>query len=396
MQVSTETPTIQFDRQIEWRNPDPPYAVFRFPYHLRTGGESWQELQARLAQLQADRFFLISETGLPASLKELVGEQIGMVQMPWLPLTFERGEENKNLTTVNRLIDDAIKAGATRASVIVALGGGLAGNVSGLLAGTLFRGIRFVHIPTTLLAASDSVLSLKQGVNSTFGKNHVGLYAAPAFVWANLDFLQTLPKDETRAALCELIKNILALCPEYLDEVFDALRVNAQYTSEQVARFVEICLEAKCSVMAEDALEKHRASLLEYGHTLGHAFELAVPGLLTHGLAVGLGMIVEATIAHLLGLLSAEDLEVHYRLLRANGALTSIPAHQGFSTERIFTFLEKDNKRGIRPREAGEERGGYDMVLLRGLGRPNVTPDGSVLTRVERSVIEAALAACRY
>ena len=395
MQVSTETPTVQFDRKIEWRNPDPPYAVFSFPYHLRMGAESWQELQTRLARLQADRFFLISETGLPTSLREQVGEQISMVKLPYLPLTFERGEENKNLTTVNRLVNEAIEAGATKASVVVALGGGLAGNVAGLLAGTLFRGIRFIHIPTTLLAASDSVLSLKQGVNSNFGKNHVGLYAAPAFVWANLDFLQTLPKDETRAALCELIKNILTICPKYLDEVFDTLRVNARYTPEQIARFVEICLEAKCSVMAEDALEKHHAILLEYGHTLGHAFELAVPGLLTHGLAVGLGMVVEATIARLLGLLSAEDLETHYHLLRANGALTSIPAHDGFSTERLFTFLEKDNKRGIRYREAGAEDGHFDMVLLRGLGRPNLSSDGSVLTRVDRSVIEAALAACR-
>jgi 3-dehydroquinate synthetase len=396
MHIPIETPTIQFDRQIEWRNPDPPHAVFRFPYYLRTGAESWQELQTLLAQLQADCFFLVSETGLPASLREMVGEQVGLVKRPCLPLTFERGEEHKNLATVNRLINDAIEAGASKASVIVALGGGLAGNIAGLLAGTLFRGVHFVHIPTTLLAASDSVLSLKQGVNSTFGKNHVGIYAAPAFVWANLDVLQTLPKDETRAALCELIKNVLTICPEYLDEVFDALRVNARYAPEQIARFITICLEAKCSVMAEDALEKHRAILLEYGHTLGHAFELAVPGLLTHGLAVGLGMVVEATIARMLGLLSEEDLEVHYHLLRANGALTSIPAHQGFSTERIFTFLEKDNKRGIRYRGAGEEREGYDMVLLRGLGRPNLSPDGSVLTRVERSVIEAALAACRY
>ncbi|HLG77699.1 MAG TPA: 2-deoxy-scyllo-inosose synthase [Ktedonobacteraceae bacterium] len=394
MSITIETPVLRLDRQIVWRNPDPPHSLFQFPYHLRSGDKSWRELQERLAQLQADRFLLISETGLPAPLKALVCERIGVVR-PCLSLSFEQGERNKNILTLHQLIDAAIDAGATKASVVVALGGGLAGNVAGFLAGTLFRGIRFVHVPTTLLAASDSVISLKQGINSSFGKNHVGLFYAPAFVWSNLDLLQTLPRDETRAALCELIKNILAICPEYLEEVFRTLRMNAQYTPCQLARFIEICLEAKCSVMAEDALEKHRAIVLEYGHTIGHALELAVPGRLTHGLAVGLGMIVEATIAHLLGLLSEEDLEIHYRLLQANGAPTRIPAHEGYSTEKLFTFLEKDNKRGSRYREAGEECGHFDMVLLRGLGQPNLSSDGTVLTRVERAVIEAALAACR-
>lgn len=387
MNVTTETPILQLDRQIVWRNPDPPHGLFQFPYYLRSSDNNWRELQARLAQLQADRFFLISETGLPSSLKELVCEHINAVR-PCLSLTFERGEENKNLLTLHRLIDGAIEAGATKASVVIALGGGLAGNVAGFLAGTLYRGIRFVHVPTTLLAASDSVLSLKQGINSRRGKNHVGLFYAPAFVWSNLDFLQTLPPDEIRSALCELIKNILTICPEHLEEVLSTLRINARYTPGQLARFIELCLEAKCSVMAEDALEKHRALLLEYGHTIGHALELAIPGRLTHGLAVGLGMAVEARISHLLGLLSEEDLAIHYRLLRANGALARIP--EDYSTEKLFPFLEKDNKRGYRQLEKDQ----FDMVLLRGLGQPNMS-DGTVLTRVDRAVVEAALVACR-
>lgn len=381
---------LQFDREIVWKNPDPPHGLYQFPYYLRMGGESWLELQERLAQLKADRFFLISETGLPLPLKEQTLDFLNAARLPCLSFSFERGEENKNLLTVHNLLNDLIEAGATKASVVVALGGGLAGNIAGFLAGTLYRGIRLVHLPTTLLAASDSVLSLKQGVNSRWGKNHAGLFYAPAFVWSNLDFLQTLPKDEVRAALCELIKNVLTLCPEYQEEVFHALQVGARYSPEQIARFIEICLEAKNSVMADDALEKHHALLLEYGHTLGHAFELAVPGQLTHGLAVGLGMVVEATIAHLLGLLSEEDLETHYHLLRANGALTRVPAQAGYSTANLLTFLEKDNKRGYRPLEKNQ----FDMVLLRGLGQPNMS-DGTVLTRVDRAVVEAALAACR-
>jgi len=104
-----------------------------------------------------------------------------------------RGEHAKNLVTIHGLGNDAIRAGATRRSCIIALGGGLVGNVAGLLAALFFRGARLVHLPTTLLAMSDSCLSLKQGVNSDAGKNHFGQFYPPEFVWADLTYLRHLP-----------------------------------------------------------------------------------------------------------------------------------------------------------------------------------------------------------
>lgn len=157
---------------------------------------------------------------------------------------------------------------------MIALGGGLAGNVAGLLAGLLMRGVRLVHLPTTLLAMSDSCLSLKQGTISPLGKNHLGLFHAPAFVWSDLAFLEYLPAREIRSAPCELIKNVLAIYPGQLAEVQSRLRPAADYSQEELAWFIDLCITAKSSVMASDALEKHWALVLEYGHTIGHALEL--------------------------------------------------------------------------------------------------------------------------
>lgn len=393
MTMLVKRPETAFDREIVWRNPDAPagssQAVFRFPYCVRSGEQSWGEFQERLAQLSADRFFLVSEITIPAGLRIHVAHQVGEVA-PCVPLIFQGKEETKTLLTVSALLEQALKAAASRASVIIALGGGLVGNVAGLVAGLLFRGIRFVQLPTTLLAMSDSVLSLKQGVNSSLGKNHAGLFVAPQIVWANLDLLATLPLSEMRAALCELIKNICVLDASYLDEVAGMLRFDATYNQAQQARFIDLCIAMKGAVMANDALEKHEALALEYGHTIGHALELAAPGKLSHGLAVGLGLLVEAWSAYHLGLLSRADLQTHYALLRANGAPVQIPPHPAYETENLFRYVEKDNKRGYLPPIPGT----YPMVVLDGLGRPHRTA-GTALTPVGQAEIAAALSACR-
>lgn len=379
--------TLQLDREMQWTNPDPPHAQYRFPFYVRAN--AWSELQHRLRDLAADRFILITDDGFPARLATQVKQQIQAVASCEL-LTFGGGEQTKNLVTVQHLGDQALQAGATRASVFLALGGGLVGNVTGLLAGLFCRGSRFVQLPTTLLAASDSCLSLKQGVNSPLGKNHYGLFHAPAFVWADLAFFETLPTLEIRAALNECIKNILAICPHHREELKALLRLDALYLPPQFMRMIDLCIEAKSSLMREDAHEKHLAVALEYGHSIGHALELAAPGKLPHGIAVGLGMIVEGHIAHRLGLLSASDLQAHYELLEANGAPVALPNHPAYATENVLRLLAHDNKRGYLPATPDT----YDMVLLQALGKPARTGN-TVITQVPRAAVQAALDACR-
>lgn len=150
----------------------------------------------------------------------------------------------------------------TRSSVVVVLGGGLVGNIAGLVAGLCLRGLPLVQVPTTLLAQSDSVLSLKQGVNGEDGKNLRGLFLAPAFVWSHLSFLETLPAREVRAARCEMIKNALAIQPDQIPELRSLLSSQARSSPAQFARLIERCIEAKTAIMANDAWEKHEAVAL--------------------------------------------------------------------------------------------------------------------------------------
>jgi 3-dehydroquinate synthetase len=378
---------LALDREIRWKNPDPPREEFSYDYYLRTGEESWGELLGKLRALSADRFVIVSDGGFPRQLAAAVRDRIATVA-PCSLLTFEGREEAKNLLTVYELGNAALREGAMRSSVVIALGGGLAGNIAGLLAGLFLRGARLVHLPTTLLAMSDSCLSLKQGVNSELGKNHFGMFYPPQFVWAHLSFLSALPAREIRSALCELIKNVLAICPDLYDEIAGTLRPDAVYSEEQLAHFIDFCIAAKCAVMAEDALEKHQAVVLEYGHSVGHALELVSQGAFPHGLAVGVGMVVEATIAHRLGLLPQADLAAHYALLRANGASTAIP--HDYEAESLLSVMRRDNKRGYLPFAPGK----MDIVLLRGLGSPNRTAR-TVLTQVDEGEVAAALEACR-
>ena len=378
-----ENATIGLDREIRWSE----YASrreFSYPYHLRSG-DAWPELLGKLHALETDHFVLVTDATFPTRLAEEAWMRLSSLGRCTL-LTFQGGEHAKNLVTIHRLGNDSIRAGATRRSCIIALGGGLVGNVAGLLAALFFRGARLVHIPTTLLAMSDSCLSLKQGVNSDAGKNHFGQFYPPEFVWADLSYLRNLPTIDIRSALCELIKNVLAICPQHYDEIAATLRQDGVYTEAQVQHFIALCIEAKCAVMGQDALEKHDAVILEYGHTVGHALELRSNGTIPHGLAIGIGMVVAARISRILGMLSRQEEEAHLTLLRLNGAPTSIPVH--FSASELLELLAHDNKRGYLP----PVRGKYDMVLLERLGVPHRT-GGTVLTQVEEGTVRAAIEA---
>src|SRR6266700_1033088 len=212
--IATPISTMALDREIRWKNPDPPYEEYCYPYYLRSSPDAWSELMEKLRAFATDRFVIVTDGAFPFHLVQALKDRISSIA-PSTLLSFQGGEQAKDLLTVSQLGNEALREGAIRSSVVIALGGGLAGNVAGLLAGLFLRGARLVHIPTTLLAMSDSCLSLKQGVNSEAGKNHFGQFYPPEFVWADLSYLRNLPTIDIRSALCELIKNVLAICPQH-------------------------------------------------------------------------------------------------------------------------------------------------------------------------------------
>jgi 3-dehydroquinate synthetase len=359
------------------------FGSIRYPFYVRSGSAAWHELAGLLTSLRADRFLLVTDSGVPTAVVHAVRLRLEELA-PATMLRVPADEKAKTIHTVDDLAREAFTSGATRRSVVVALGGGLAGNVGGLLAHLFMRGTRLIHLPTTLLAMSDSVLSLKQAVNSPVGKNHLGAFHAPELVWAQLEFLDTLPPSQIRAALCEAIKNVVAICPGRYDEMAARLRADAVYSPAELAWFIGTCVDAKQEVMAADPLEKGRALILEYGHTVGHAAEFASGGSFSHGLAIGVGGLVAGHIASLLGVGDPVIELAHESLLELNGAPTFLRA--GLTADDLMQAIRLDNKRGYEP-----YRDGYvDMILLAGLGQPYQS-GGSIITQVPEGLVHAGI-----
>jgi 3-dehydroquinate synthase len=343
-----------------------------------------------LADLDADRFVVVTDdTVLALHGDALLGELRELA--PVDVFSREPGESMKTLAVLSEYVERALAAGATRRTVVVALGGGGTGNVAGLLAALLFRGIRLVNIPTTTMAAMDSALSLKQAVNSSRGKNHVGAYMTPHAVCADVRLLQTLPARELRSGFCEAAKNCFAICPSALPALRRTLADGDLTSPETLLWLLEESIAAKTAVTVDDSREQRTGLVLEYGHTVGHAIEIADHRRrggegLSHGEAVALGMVVAARISNARGWLSDAALETHVDVVSELGVPLRLPGE--LTVEEVMAVVRADNKRGYLP----PLEGSTPFVLLKGLGEPAGDPE-LPLVHVHRDEILAALRA---
>jgi 3-dehydroquinate synthetase len=369
-----------------------PRITYDYPIEVRACPD-WAEFRKRFADLHADHFTLVVDAGLPKALEDMVYEQVCEVGIPCLLVPLHATEKAKLMQTALSVLYQArAHGGGTHASCFIALGGGLVGNITGLAASLVVRGIKLVHLPTTLLAATDSILSCKQGVNGEPAldlliKNLVGTFKAPEFSLVSLSFWQSLAPDEIRSGPCELVKNVVAIHPHRYEEVVALLNPQANYSLDEFARVFTWCFEAKQAVMRRDAHEQGSALLLEAGHTVGHAVESLLG--MRHGLAVALGLLVEAHISHARGWLSDREVQQHYALLGRNGVPTTLP--QTLDTGALMRIIRDDNKIGYLPRREDH----HVMVLLRHLGQPVEERPGLPLTYVSEKELRTALATLR-
>ncbi|GLW05854.1 3-dehydroquinate synthase [Microtetraspora sp. NBRC 13810] len=354
----------------------------RFPFHLST--DALDELVERLLQLSASRYVIVCDSNVaPLYGKDIVNRLSGRAVADLL--VHGAGEQHKNLQTVNDLMETALRSGTDRASVIVAVGGGVTGNIAGLMAALMFRGIRLVHVPTSLVAMLDSVYSLKQAINSGLGKNLIGTFYAPEEVLADTSVLRTLPRREMISGMCEVVKNALAIRPQMTDLLLNSLQPDSNYADEALRPIIVESLAAKKMVVADDEQECRAGMALEYGHTVGHALEYTALGALSHGEAVGLGMIVAAEVSHRLGHLDEGTLALHRDLLSRAGATCTVPA--GIDLDEVAHRLRFDNKRGY----LGLTGDAYAMVLLGAQGQPLWT-DSRPLVEVPGALVREVLA----
>lgn len=244
------------------------------------------------------------------------------------------GEQYKTLPSVQDLLEKCVAAGLDRKSLLIALGGGIIGDITGFAAAIYMRGIDFIQLPTTLLAHVDSSVGGKTGVNLMAGKNLVGVFAQPKTVYIARDTLATLPVRELRAGYAEVIKygmladdGLWAFLEEHTQEICESWNCTPVVVPPVVGDIIARCCARKAAIVAEDEREQGIRAILNYGHTFGHAIErLASYGTYVHGEAVAIGMHAAAVLAEKLGMCDADVVARQRALITAAGLSVTMPA----------------------------------------------------------------------
>ncbi len=268
----------------------------------------------------AKRIAVVSQEGVPVQIETTLPHEVFCIG---------QGEQHKTLATVGDLCRGFARMGLTRNDVVVGVGGGMVTDVAGFAAASYHRGVPVVHVSTTLLGMIDAAIGGKTGVNLPEGKNLVGAFWQPSGVICDLDALTTLPEREVRCGYGEMAKYHFLTGDDLL----------ALDLTDRVAR----CVEIKAEVVASDEREGGRRAILNYGHTLAHALEIATEHRLAHGEAVAIGLIFAAHLANELGRIDIARVDEHFEVVGvAYGLATDIP--RGLDADRLLDLMRKDKK----------------------------------------------------
>ncbi len=272
-----------------------------------------------------------------ASLKD-VGFEVASCTLPI-------GERYKTLNSVQKIYDTALENHIERSSTMVALGGGVIGDMTGFAAATWLRGINFVQVPTTLLAMVDAAIGGKTGVNHPLGKNLIGAFHQPRLVFIDPEVLKTLPMREFRAGMAEVIKYGVIWDAQLFAEMEQSKRLDQlRYLKAELLDSILTCsCQAKADVVSKDEKEAGLRAILNYGHTIGHAVEsLTGYRVVNHGEAVAIGMVAAGQIAVELGMWQKAEAERQDALIQKAGLPTRLP--EGLDIDAIVAALQTDKK----------------------------------------------------
>jgi 3-dehydroquinate synthase len=268
------------------------------------------------------------------------------------------GEESKSWQTLNQVFDALLKARCGRDTLIIALGGGVVGDLAGFAAAIYQRGVPFVQVPTTLLAQVDSSVGGKTAINHALGKNMIGAFHQPSAVISDVSTLDTLPERELRAGLAEVIKHGFALDAAFVDWLEANIEQLVKRDRAALTHAVRRSCELKARIVAQDERESGARALLNFGHTFGHAIEAGTGyGSWLHGEAVAAGMVMAAELSKLMGHLKKNEVSRVRDLLKRAGLPVTGPA---LAPERMMELMALDKKAA---------KGQVRFVLLESMGR---------------------------
>lgn len=328
--------------------------------------ESFAELSGCLKEIgcEGHRICIVTDSNVaPLYLEEikgLVSESCKQVEV----FEFPAGEPNKTLDTVRALYEVLIKAEFDRRDYLLALGGGVVGDLTGFAAATYLRGIRFIQVPTTLLAQVDSSVGGKTGVDFDQYKNMVGAFHQPSLVYINCGVLKTLPEEQFSNGMAELLKHGLILDADYYEWMIEHMSDIEDREMDILTGMVSRSCELKAYVVEKDAEEtKGERELLNFGHTIGHAIEKLKNFELLHGECVALGTVAAAYISWQRGMLDEDEF---YEIRDMNVGFGLPISFEGVSPEDVVAATKKDKKM---------DAGKIKFVLLKKMGRACLVTD---------------------
>lgn len=255
---------------------------------------------------------------------------------------FQAGEQSKTLQAISDIYTMCINNRLDRNSLIIALGGGVTGDMAGFAAATYMRGIQFVQVPTSLLAQVDSSVGGKVGVDFQGTKNIIGAFHQPALVYINVSTLKTLPRREFIAGMAEVIKHGVIYDGDFFSFLESNIDKILSLDSPTLQYVIRTNCEIKAQVVQQDETEQGLRAILNFGHTVGHAIESVLNFELLHGECVSLGMVAAGRIAHHMGIFSLQDYERMVQLLQRVGLPTKLEL---VNPERIYDEMLKDKKK---------------------------------------------------
>ncbi len=346
-----------------------------YPIHIGAGLLDDARLYA--PHVRGRRIAVVTNAVVAPLYLERVRKAVEQAGQPMAVIVVEDGEQAKSWATLDRVFDGLLAAHCGRDSVIVALGGGVVGDLAGFAAATYQRGIPFIQVPTTLLAQVDSSVGGKTAINHARGKNMVGAFHQPLAVIADVATLDTLPDRELRAGIAEVIKHGFVLDPGFIGWLEANIEKLLARDRTALGHAVRRSCELKAKVVAADEREGGLRAILNFGHTFGHAIEAGVGyGEWLHGEAVATGMVMAAELSVRAGTLRREDAERVRALIARAGLPVQGPT---LAIDRYLELMQVDKK---------ASGGKIRFVLLEGLGR--ATLRGDLDTRLVRESIAAA------
>ncbi|HXK62515.1 MAG TPA: 3-dehydroquinate synthase [Acidobacteriota bacterium] len=345
----------------------------RRSYNILIGPGLLEQLPRLLEKYQINRrLFVIANNTVFALHGERLVRALNSGGFQATQILIPDGEKYKTLETLENIYTYLIAQGADRQSTIIALGGGVTGDVAGFVAATFYRGTPYIQLPTTLLAQVDSSIGGKTGVNHSLGKNLIGAFHQPSLVCADTDTLATLPQREFQSGMYEVLKYGLIYDAdffEYLEAHLEEMRSRRPGVIEEVIRR---CCEIKAAVTSQDETEADLRRILNFGHTFGHGLEAAAGfGEISHGEAVGYGMIAAILLSERRGYLDEPTAE---RLIRAICRIGPLPPISSLSLNEVLDAMRRDKKR---------RHDRLHFVLLKEIGKTVIESDLDQVTLAE-------------